>query len=131
MRTLHGPQKDDTFQIGYVHSGGKQIHRDNNARCWTIAELADMLKRTIHLARDLLSERIASTEDVTSKVHKLVGVRRVRQVIGGEDQRLREATILFFVIFSPLLYFFENLLVGIGRCDLALDLRAVKLTFIF
>jgi len=53
---LHRAQKDDTFQIGYIHTSGQQINGDDDGRRWAITELADMLKRTIHPTRDFLSE---------------------------------------------------------------------------
>jgi hypothetical protein len=65
---LHGAQKDDTLQIGNIHTSGQQINCHDDSRRWAIAEFADMLKRTIYSARDFLSERVASTENVTSKV---------------------------------------------------------------
>src|ERR1700687_1059816 len=106
---LHWAQKDDTFQIRYIHARGQQINRHDDSWRWAIAELADMLKGTIHPTRDFLSERIASTEDVTSKVYKLVGVRRMRKVVAGKNERLRQATISLFVLQHPLLDLFENL----------------------
>ena len=45
---LHRPQKDDAFQIGNVHASREHINRHNDARRRAIAELADVLKRTIH-----------------------------------------------------------------------------------
>ena len=106
---LHRAQKDDALQIRNIHTSGQQINRHDDSRRWAIAELADMLKRTIHPSRDFLSERIASTEDVTSKVDKLVGVRRMRKVVAGKNECLRQATISLFVLKHPLLDLFENL----------------------
>src|ERR1039458_172919 len=78
---LHRAKKDDAFQIRYIHTSSQQINRHDDSRRWAIAELADMLKGTIHPTRDFLSERVASTENVTSKVNQLVGVRRVRKIV--------------------------------------------------
>ena len=55
-------------------------------------------------------ERVAPAEDVAADVDELVGVRGVRQVVGGEDQRLREAAVVaarapsaYFLISSRIL----------------------------
>ena len=39
-----------------------------------------------------------AAEDVAGLVDELVGVRGVRQVVGGEDQRLGEAAVLGLVL---------------------------------
>ena len=47
---------------------------------------------------DLADERVAAAEDVAGQVDELVGVRGVRQVVGGEDQRLGKAAVLLLVL---------------------------------
>ena len=87
-----------------------------------VAELADALQRAVDPAGDLGDEGVAPAEDVAGQVDELVGVRGVRQVVGGEDQRLREAAVLGLVLVGVALELLEDLAVGVGRGDLALDL---------
>ena len=75
-------------------------------------------------------ERLAPAEDVAADVDELVGVRGVRQVVGGEDQRLGEAAVLALVLVGVLLDLLEDLAVGVGRGDLALDLGGVELPLV-
>jgi len=57
-------------------------------------------------------------------------VGEVGNVAGGENQRLGEAAVTLFVLQGVLRYFLDDLAVGIGRRDLALDLRRIELPFI-
>ena len=60
-----------------------------------VAELADALQRPVDVGSgDLLDEGLAPAEDVAAELDELVGVRGVRQVVDGEDQRLGEAAVL-------------------------------------
>ncbi len=67
--------------------------RDDDLRVRPVAELADALERPVHVrvAGDLLHEVVALTEDLAADFDELVRVRRVRQVVDGEDEDLREA----------------------------------------
>jgi hypothetical protein len=67
------------------------VNRYGNAGVGADAELADVPKRPVNPARDLGDEGVPAPEDVTRPVDELVGVRGVRQVVGGEDQRLGES----------------------------------------
>ena len=62
-----------------------------------VAELADPLQRPVDAAGDLGDERLAAAEDVARLVDELVGVGGVRQVVGREDERLREPAVLGLV----------------------------------
>ena len=96
MRDFDRPQEDDELQVGNVHAGGEHIDGDDDARARAVAELADALQGPVHgrAAGDLLHEGIAAAEDVAADLDQLVGVRSVRQVVDGEDQRLGKAAVL-------------------------------------
>ncbi len=127
MRRLDRPQEDDELQVGDVHAGGEHVHGDDDAGFGPVAELADALQRPVHVGSgDLLHECLAAAEDVAASVDQLVGVRGVRQVVGGEDQRLGEAAVALLVLVGVLLDLFEDLAVGVGDGDLALDLGGVE-----
>jgi hypothetical protein len=57
------------------------------------AEFADALQRAIYATGDLLHERIAALENIARDIHEAVGVRCVRQIVDGEDQRFRETSV--------------------------------------
>ena len=95
---LHRPQEDDELQVGDVHAGRQQVDGDDDAGVRAVAELADALQRPVDAAGDLRDERLAAAEDVAGQVDELVGVRGVRQVVGGEDQGLGEAAVLALVL---------------------------------
>jgi hypothetical protein len=60
------------------------------------------------VAGDLLHERIPAPEGVASEVHELIRVRRMGQVVNGEDERLWEASELRFVRQGVFPDLFEN-----------------------
>jgi hypothetical protein len=68
-----------------------RVPRDH--RLGPVAELADPLERPVHSARDLLDEGFAPAEHVPGRIDEQVRVARVREVVGGEDERLGEAAV--------------------------------------
>jgi hypothetical protein len=90
---LHRAQEDDELQVGDVHAGGQQVHRDDDAGVLAVAELADALERAVHAAGDLLHEGVAAAEGVAADLDELVGVGDVGQVVGREDEGLGEAAV--------------------------------------
>lgn len=58
--------------------------------------------------------KLSLPEHVSSDVDEIVYVRCVRQIVGGEDERLRETTGLALVLLSMLANFFEDLSVRVG-----------------
>ena len=91
---LDRPQEDDELQVGNVHAGGQQVHRDHDAGLRAVAELADLLQRPIRLGPVIFRTKPSPRPKTsTASSHQLVGVRRVRQVVGGEDQRLGEPPV--------------------------------------
>ncbi len=125
-------QEDDVFEIGNVDAGGEHVDGDDDAGRGAIAELADVLQRTVDVvAGDLADERVAAAEDFLGESHELVGVRGVRQVIDGEDESFGKTAVRLLVFESVGFDFFEDLAVGIGRCDFAFDLSGVELAFVF
>ena len=97
---LHRAEEDDEFQIGNIDAGREHIDRHHDAGLLAVAELADALERAVHgrAAGDLLDERVAAAENIARDVDELIGVGRVRQVVGGEDQRLGKAAVPLFVL---------------------------------
>ena len=83
---LDRPQEDDELQVGDVDTGRQQVDGDNDFRVRPVAELADLLQRPINSPSDLADERLTAAEDVAGQLDELIGVRRVRQVVGGEDR---------------------------------------------
>ena len=88
---LHRAQEDDVLQGRDIHAGREHVHGHHDRRVRPVAELADALQRAVHAAGDLLDEGVAPAEDVAGNVDQLVGVGGVRQVVDGEDERLRES----------------------------------------
>jgi hypothetical protein len=54
----------------------------------------------------------------------------VGQVVYREDEGLGEPAIVLLMLLSVLSDFFQNLPVGVRRCDLAFDLAGVKLPLV-
>src|SRR5665213_1560160 len=108
---LHGAEKDDKLQIGYVHAGGHQVYRDDYRRVRPVAELADRLERPVGSARNLADERFPAAENVPRDRNQLVGVSDVRQVVDGEYQRFRETAGVAFMVLCAAFNLFENLAV--------------------
>ena len=54
----------------------------------------------------------------------------VRQVVGGEDQRLGEAAVALLVLVGVLLDLLQDLAVRVGGGDLALDLGRVEVPLV-
>ena len=61
---------------------------------------------------------------------QLVGMGNVRQIMGGEDQRLRKAPVLGLVCIGVLLEFREILAVEIGRRDRLFHVGSGQLAFV-
>ena len=62
---------------------------------------------------------------------ELVGVRSVRQVVGGEDERLGEAAVALARARRNDRGVFDDLAVGIRGRDLAFDFRRLELPLVF
>ena len=71
---LDRAKEDDKLQVRDVNPRREHVHRHHNPRLTTVAKLADALKRSVHAPGDFLHKRIATTEDVTGQIDKLVGV---------------------------------------------------------
>lgn len=123
---LYRPQEHDVFEVGDVHAGRQQVDSDDDAGVGAVAELPDALQRPVDVTGDLGNEGVTSAEAVAGKVDQLVGVRDVRQVVGGEDQGLGEAPELLLVLRGMGLQLFEDLAIGVWRRDLLLDLIGVE-----
>ncbi len=90
---LHRAQEDDELQVGDVHAGGEQVDGHRNARGRPVAELADLLQRTVDAPGDLLHKGVTLAEDIARQVDELVGVTGVREIVHGENEDLRKAPV--------------------------------------
>jgi hypothetical protein len=102
------------LKVGDVHARRQQIDGDYDARLAAVAEPLDGLERSIDAARDLLDEVVALAEHLTERLHELVGVRDLWDVVCGEDEDLREPPGLLFVLVGVLLHFEGDLAVAVG-----------------
>ena len=128
---LDRTQEDEEFKVGNIDASREQIDRHDDLRVRPIAELADLLQRSVDTSRDLADKGFSTTEDVACLVDKLISMRRVRNVIDGEDQGLREATRRGFVLVGVALDLFQDLAVRVGRGDVALHLAGVVCPLVF
>jgi hypothetical protein len=81
-------------------------------------------------AGDLLDEGVAAAEGVAAERDYLLRVRRVRQVVGREDQDLGEPAEFLLVGQGVLLDLVDDLPVRVRRSDLALDFGGVELALV-
>ena len=119
-------QKHDEFQVRNVYAGREHVYGNDDAGFRTIAKFADALERTIYATCNFLDERIAAPKHIAGNVDKVVGVRRVRQIVHGEDQRFREATKLLFMFVAIVSELFEDWLLSGNRAACGDRLQAVR-----
>src|SRR5690606_29845642 len=123
---LHRPEEDQKLQVRDVDASGQQVDGHDDPWLGAVAEFADALEWAIDPASDLGDEVFSLAEDLPRHGDELVGVRHVWQVVGGEDQRLREPAVLRLELIRVLLQLREDLPVRVRRGDLALDLGGIK-----
>ena len=63
--------------------------------------------------------------------HELVGVGPVRQVLAGEDERLREASVLALMLVGIALDLLQDAVVGVRHVDLLLNVGGREGALIF
>src|SRR5439155_9728256 len=116
----------DELQRWNIDAGRKHIHGDDHLRLRTIAKFTDALERTINvwIASYFLNKIVALLEHIAADSHELVSVRRVRQIVDGEDEDLREVTRFFLVPVCMLCNLLDNLAIALRSRDLALHSRS-------
>src|SRR5437016_9249879 len=130
---LDRAQKHDEFQRRDVHAGREHVHGDDDLGIRAIAELADALERPVYVrvASDLLHEGVTLSENIAADAHKLVGVRRVGNVIDGEDEDFRKATGRGFMFVSVFGDFLDDLAVAVGCGDGTFDVGGFECALVF
>ena len=86
-----------------------------------------MLRRRDPAARDLLYEVVALIKNVAASFHELVCVRRVRDVVDGEDENFRDVAGRCLVFVGVFRDSFDDLAITVRRSDVALHRVRVEL----
>ncbi len=127
---MTGRKKIRNSRSGISDPGRQEIDRHDHGRLGPIAEIPDLLERTVDLAGDLGDECVTLTEEIPRRVDQLVRVRGMRQVVVREDERLRETSELLLVRLGVLLDLLQDLPVRVGSGDVVLDLGRVELPLV-
>ena len=123
---LDWPQEDQELEVRDVDPGRQEVDGHDDAGVGAVAELADALEGPVDPASDLGHERVALAEDVARLIDELIGVRGVGEVVGGEDQRLREPSVLGLMGVGVALDLLQDPAVGVRGGDVSLDGARVK-----
>lgn len=128
---LDRAEEDDAFDVGDVDAGREEVDGHDDPGEGSVAEFADPLQGSVDPAGDLANKAFAAAEDLDRQFGQFVGVRGVREIIGGEDQGFGEAAVTLFMLVGVFLELLQDLAVGIGGRDLSLDVGRGEFTFVF